>query len=214
MEDGAPFARSEVPGTYAGMVIAEVIEGDEMALCEVEDVDVVADGGAVFRGVVYGQLCEHTFTVRVTNMGNSGPTVTEDEQLLALPYRYLGKQREEIVWYTLGVFTHDTARMRACGVEIAQESRVPMVSGLSRLLEISPLGLDVIGDAGLDGSFGAAVGVGGADWADLGNGYHILKAGGVAVDGGRRGKDNVGDIVACHGGQETDGAVDIGAIVF
>ena len=47
VKDGAAFACAEVPGSDAGMVIAEVVEGDEVALGEVEDVDVVADGGAV-----------------------------------------------------------------------------------------------------------------------------------------------------------------------
>ena len=89
-----------------------------------------------------------------------------------------------------------------------------MVSGLSLLFEIISLGLDVICDAGFDGRFGPAVGVCGADWADLGNGYHIFEAGGIAVDSGRRGKDDIGDIVACHRGQKTDGAVDIGAVVL
>ena len=214
MEDSATLSSSEVPGAHAGLVIAKVIEGDEVALCEVEDVDVVADGGAVVGGVVYGQFCEQAFSVRVANMGDGAPTVAKDEQLLALPDRYLGKQWEEIVRYTLGIFAHDTAGMRAGRVEVAQESGVPVVAGLALFLEVVALGFDVVGDAGFDGRLGAAVRVRGANGADFGNGYHVLEAGGVAVDGGRRGEDDVGDIVTGHGGQEADGAVDIGAVVF
>lgn len=147
-------------------------------------------------------------------MGDSGPTITKDEQLLAFPYCYLGKQWEEIVWYTLGVFTHDAARVGACRIEIAKQSGVPVVSGFSLLLEIIALGFDVIGDTSFHGRLGASVGVGRADWAVFRNGYHVFEAGGVAVDGGRRGEDDFRDIVACHGGQKADGAVDIRAVVF
>jgi hypothetical protein len=50
--DGAAAACAEVPGADAGVVGAEVVEGFEVAVCKVEDVDVVTDGGAVVRGVV------------------------------------------------------------------------------------------------------------------------------------------------------------------
>lgn len=147
-------------------------------------------------------------------MRDSGPTITKDEQLLAFPYCYLGKQWEEIVRYTLGVFTHDAARVRACGIEIAKKSSVPVVSRFPLLLEIIALGFDVICDTSLHGGLGASVGVGRTDWAVFRNGYHVFEAGGVAVDGGRRGEDDFGDIVACHGRQKADGAVDIRAVVF
>lgn len=185
MENGASLARPEVPGAHAGLVVAEVVEGDEVALCEVEDVDVVADGGAVVGGVVCGQFCEHAFSVRVTNMGDGAPTVAKDEQLFALPDGHLGEQREEVVRDALGVFAHDAAGVRAGRVEVAQEGGVPVVAGFALFLEVAALGFDVVGDAGFDGGFGAAVGVGWADGAGFGNGYHVVEAGGVAVDGGR-----------------------------
>jgi hypothetical protein len=50
--DGAALAGAQVPGANAGVVLAEVVEGGEVAVGEVEDVDVVADGGAVFGVVV------------------------------------------------------------------------------------------------------------------------------------------------------------------
>lgn len=52
LEDGAAATRAQVPGLDAGLVLAEVIESDEMAPCEVNDVDVVSDGSSVTRGVV------------------------------------------------------------------------------------------------------------------------------------------------------------------
>ena len=89
-----------------------------------------------------------------------------------------------------------------------------MVSRFSILLEVIALGFDVVCDASFNGSLGAAVGVRRADWADLRNRYHVFEAGGVAIDGGRRGEDDFGHIVTCHGRQEADGAVDIGAVIF
>lgn len=50
--DGAALAGTQVPGTDAGVVLAQVVQGLQVAVCQVEDVDVVADGGAVVRGVV------------------------------------------------------------------------------------------------------------------------------------------------------------------
>ena len=54
-KDGAAATRAQVPRLDTGLVFAEVVEGSEMALGEVDDVDVVADGSAVTGGVVYGQ---------------------------------------------------------------------------------------------------------------------------------------------------------------
>lgn len=57
--DGAALAGAQVPGAHAGVVLAQVVQGLEVAVCQVEDVDVVADGGAVVRLVVcveMGQL--------------------------------------------------------------------------------------------------------------------------------------------------------------
>lgn len=45
--DGAALAGAEVPGAHAGLLLAEVVERDEVAVGQVQDVDVVADGGAV-----------------------------------------------------------------------------------------------------------------------------------------------------------------------
>jgi len=73
-----------------------------------------------------------------------------------------------------------------------------VVARLSFLLQVVALGLDVVGDECLHRRLGTAVGVCGADGADFWDGNHVLEASGVAVDGGRRRKDNVRDIVAGH----------------
>lgn len=52
VEDGAAAAGAKVPGLDTGLVLAQVLQGGEMAAGEVENVDVVADGGSVLRGVV------------------------------------------------------------------------------------------------------------------------------------------------------------------
>ena len=204
------------------MVLAQVVERDEVAAREVEDVDVVADGGAVFGGVVCGEFCEHAFAIGACvaaaavagEKGHGGPTVAEDEQLVSFADRDLREQREQVVRHALGVFAHDAAGVRAGGVEVAEEGGVPVVAGLIFLFGEDALGVDVVGDEVFDGGFGAAVGICGANGAVFGYGDHVGEAGGVAVDGGGRGEDDVGDVVFGHRSEEVDGAVDIGAVVF
>jgi hypothetical protein len=50
--DGAALAGAQVPGADAGVLLAEVVKGGEVAVGEVEDVDVIADRGAVLGVVV------------------------------------------------------------------------------------------------------------------------------------------------------------------
>lgn len=104
--------------------------------------------------------------------------------------------------------------MRAGRVEVAQQCRVPVLSRLALRLEVVALGFDMIGDAGFDGGLCAAIGIGGTDGAFFGDGDHVGETSRVAIDGGGGGEDDVGNIVLCHGGEEADGAVDIGAIVL
>lgn len=52
LEDGASLAGSEVPCADTGLLLAEVVEGLQVAGCKVEDVDVIADGGSVVGFVV------------------------------------------------------------------------------------------------------------------------------------------------------------------
>ena len=50
--DGRALAGSQVAGKDAGLFLAQMVECDEVTPGEVFDMDVVADGGAVFRGVI------------------------------------------------------------------------------------------------------------------------------------------------------------------
>jgi hypothetical protein len=53
LKDGAATTGTKVPCLDAGLVLPQVVEGDKVAAGEVDNVDVVADGCAVARGVVY-----------------------------------------------------------------------------------------------------------------------------------------------------------------
>ena len=204
------------------MVLAQVVERNEVAAREVEDVDVVADGGAVFGGVVCGEFCEHAFAIRACvaaaagagGKGHGGPTVAENEELVSFTDCDLREQWQQVVRHALGVFAHDAAGVRTGGVEVTEKGGVPVVAGFVFLFGEDALGVDVVGDEVFDGGFGATIWVCGADGAVFGDGDHVWEAGGVAVDGSRRGEDDVGDIVLGHGGKEIDGTVDVGAVVF
>lgn len=105
--------------------------------------------------------------------------------------------------------------MSTGGVEVTEQSTVPLlglglVAGLDGVVALS---VDDIGDGSLDGELGVTVGVGGAQRALLGDGDHVGEASGITVDGGGGGEDDVGDIVADHGAQEADGAVDVDVVV-
>lgn len=52
VENGAALAGTEVPGADTGVLGAEVVQGDEMAFCQIQDMNVVANGGAVLGLVV------------------------------------------------------------------------------------------------------------------------------------------------------------------
>lgn len=99
-------------------------------------------------------------------------------------------------------------------VEVTEQRRVPVRAVLARLLCVVALGVDVVFDHALVGELGVTVGVGRAERAVLGDGDHVGEAGGVAVDGGGGGEDNVGDIVLGHGSKHAQGAEHIDAVVF
>lgn len=50
--DGAALAGTQVPGADAGVVGTQVVEGLEVAVGEIENVDVVTDSGSIVRGIV------------------------------------------------------------------------------------------------------------------------------------------------------------------
>lgn len=54
---GAALARAQVPGADTGVVLAKVVKRCEVAIGEIEDVDVVANGGAILGIVVWGDTC-------------------------------------------------------------------------------------------------------------------------------------------------------------
>lgn len=209
--DGAALAGTQVPGTDTGVIGAEVVEGLEMTICKVEDVDVVTDGGSVARLVV----C-HLSAIESKYRGrNRQHTVTKDKQLLALASSDLSQQRQQVVRNTLRVFTHDTTGVSTSGVEVAQQGAVPLVSlSLVASLEgVVALSVDHISDGGLNGELGVSVGVGRAKRAMLRDGDHVGETSSVTIDGGRAGEDNVGNVVADHGAQKAEGAVNVDMVV-
>ena len=88
--------------------------------------------------------------------------------------------------------------MRATRVEVSKEGAVPALERLPSLLEVITLGFDVVGDDVLDHGLGTAIGVGGTNRTAFGDGDHVGESCGIAVDGRRRGEDNVADIVLGH----------------
>ena len=72
----------------------------------------------------------------------------------------------------------------------------------------------MVSDTELDCGFGIAVRVRRADRAFLRDRDHVWETGCVAVDCGGGGENNVGDIMAGHGAEQTDGAVYINAVVL
>ena len=86
----------------------------------------------------------------------------------------------------MGVLAHDSRRVRTSWIEVAEESSIPVRPIFTCLLEVVPLGLDMVGDDGLVGGLGTAIGIGGANWTVFWNGDHVWKACRVTIDGCRR----------------------------
>lgn len=141
-------------------------------------------------------------------------TLAEDQELLALASGNLSEQGEQVEGDALGVLAHDAGGVGAAGVEVAEVGTVPLLVRLAGLLEVVALGVDVVGNDILNDGLGAAVGVGWADGAVLGDGNHVGETSGIAVDGGRGGEDDVGDVVTLHGAQQGDATADIDAVVL
>ena len=104
--------------------------------------------------------------------------------------------------------------MAASGVEVSQQTRVELVAALVVLLCICSFGVGVVGDHVLDGELCVSVGVGGTERALLGNGNHVGESRGISVDGGRRGEDDVGDVVLLHAAQQAESAIDVDTVVL
>lgn len=126
----------------------------------------------------------------------------------------MSQQGEQVVGHALGIFTHDSTRVRSRWVEVTEQGRIPDSAVLLSLREVVALGFNMVRDETLDGGFGVAIGVGRADGALFRDWNHVFEAGCVAIHRCRGGKDDVGNIMSCHARQEADGAVHIGAVVF
>lgn len=188
-----------------------------MTVGKVQNVDVVTDGGSVAGVVVLKCLSAFFFRFRVVYCCRRGAmlTVAENEQLFTLASSNLSQQRQQVVGHTLRVLTHDTRGVGTSRVEVTQQSTVPLaglglVAGLGGIVALS---VDQVGDGVLNSELGVSVGVGGAQRADLGDGDHVRETGSITVNGGRAREDDVGNIVADHRAQETDGAVDVDMVV-
>lgn len=105
--------------------------------------------------------------------------------------------------------------MTASRVEVSKESSVPLldICFLAFFGCLRTFCSDVVADHQLRGVFGVSVGIGGAKGAVLGDWNHVRKTGSIAVDGGRRGIDDVGDVIRLGRFQETECAIDIGVVV-
>ena len=129
--------------------------------------------------------------------------------------RHLAQQRKEVERNALRVLAHDAAGVGAAGIEVAEQGTVPLLVRVAAgLFKLAPLRLDVVCDDILDHDLGPAVCVCGPNGADLGDGDHVGHARGIAVDGGRRGEDDVADTVLLHAAQQRDAAADIDAVVL
>lgn len=141
-------------------------------------------------------------------------TIAKHEQLLPLAGSDFAQKGQQVVRDALGILAHQTRGVGAARVEVAQQGAVEVVEGLAGLLQLVPLGLDVVGDDLFHHGLGVAVRVGRADGAAFGDGDHVGEAGGVAVDGGGGREDDVGHVVLGHGAEEGDSAADVDAVVF
>lgn len=189
-----------------------------MASSKIDNVNVVSDGGSVARGVVYRKKCISFDIARCASQAQSkgipSLTLSVDQELLALACGNLSQQGEQVERNALRILAHDAAGVGTAGVEVAQQSAVPLLERLALLLQVVALSVDVVRDDVLNHGLGAAVGVGRANGAVLGDGDHVGESSRIAVDGGGGGEDNVGDIVAGHGLEEGNAAANIDAVVF
>jgi len=190
--DGGADLSTQVPCADTGLLVPEVVEREQVTLCKIENVDVVTDGGSVSAVVV----------------------VTEDHELFPLANGDLCCKWKKVEWDSLWVLAHDSAWVGTGWVEVAEKSAVPLATILALFLCECPLGIDEICDEQLDGVFCVSIWVCWAKRAVLWNWNHIWEAGGITVNGGRGGEDNVGNVVLLHGTKKGDGTANIDAEVL
>jgi len=83
-----------------------------------------------------------------------------------------------------------------------------------RLLGIIALGINVIRNDQFNCALGSSVWVCWANWAVLGDRNHVGNSSRIAIDGRRRGEDDIRDIVLGHAPEESDSSANINAVVF
>lgn len=104
--------------------------------------------------------------------------------------------------------------MRSGGIEVTEQSAIPVRPIFPFLLQLIALSFDMIGNDHLVGGLGTAVRIGRANWAVFWDGDHVRKTCCVAINGGGRREDDVGDVVLGHAAEQAYRTVDIGAVVF
>ena len=126
--------------------------------------------------------------------------VTKDAEFFALAYGYLGDVGHQVIGDTVGILTYQAALVCADGVEIAEEYDVPLLVGT----------LEVHQDF-FQHALGLSVGVGAmAFGALLGNGND----GGITIDGGGGGEDDVLASVLAELIEQHEGAVHVVLVIF
>lgn len=173
--------------------------------------NVVADCSAVPGAVV---CIRELATLENGYISISSLTITKDKQLVSLSDSDLSKQWQQVIRNTLRIFSHDTARMRACGVEVPQHGAVPFFPGFALLLCLVTLCLYLILDHALDHDLGLSVCVRRANRATFRDRNHVWEARRISVYCCGRRENYVGDMVLLHRAQETQTAVDIDAVVL
>ena len=126
--------------------------------------------------------------------------IAKDVNLLQLADSDLGDVGHEVVGDAVGVLADQAGRMRTDGVEVTQQRNVQLGVG------VAAVGQDALGE-----HLRGAVGVrGAADGEILADGH----AGGVAVDRGGGGEDDVVAVVAAHDVQNVQRAGQIVGVVL
>lgn len=104
--------------------------------------------------------------------------------------------------------------MCACWVEVPQHGSVPLIPRLALLLRIAALRVDMVCDEELVRHLCVAIRICGAEGATFRDWDHVGETSRIAVDSGRRGEDDVRDVVTRHGAQQANSAVDVDAVVL
>lgn len=109
------------------------------------------------------------------------------------------QQWQEVERNSLGILAHDATWVRTARVEVSQQSTIPLLEWLTLLLRLGSLRVDVVRDDFLNHALCSPVWVCWANWAVFGDWDHVGHLGRiVAVDSGRGGEDDIGDIVLDH----------------